>query len=88
VRSGSLSTVRYAPEHVPDDPKDYGRFLRGEFDRISAAIAALAAGHIDRVYALPLKPRDGDIRYLDSTIAPGGVLGMYYYKAGVWTLLG
>lgn len=88
MRTPVLSSASYTPNQIPTDPADLPRFLREEFDRISAAVGAVALGHLDRTYVMPAKPRDGDLRYLDSTIAPGAVLGAYIYKAGVWTLLG
>lgn len=66
-----------------------GRFLYEELQRIQAAINALAAGHIDKVYSAPAKPRDGDIRYADGTsFNPGSGQGVYYYNGSIWKLLG
>ena len=89
VAPRNLSSASYTPGQVPTDPKDFHRFMREEFDKISATVALLAAGHLDMQYAAPAKPRDGDIRYADGTAwNPGAGKGIYYYKATVWTLLG
>lgn len=76
TNSGSIS---YQPGTVPDDPAQLPRYVRELEVRLAATFTALAAGHLDRSYALPAKPRDGDVRYLDSTIAPGNVRGIYFY---------
>lgn len=78
--------MNYTPSPVPQqwDP----RYMREELARISASISALAAGQLDKVYVLPPKPRDGFVRYLASTIAPGGVEGIYYFNGASWVSLG
>lgn len=45
--------------------EDLVRFVRDRDLRVTAAVQALAAGHIDVSYAAPLKPRDGDWRIAD-----------------------
>jgi hypothetical protein len=66
------------------------RYVREMEAKIGAVVAALAAGRLDRTYQMPAKPRDGDLRYLDGTIAPGGVRGTYLYDstAAAWKFLG
>lgn len=78
--------MNYTPAPVPQqyDP----RFMREELARIAASVSALAAGHLDKVYVLPSKPRDGNVRYLASVIAPGGVEGIYYFNGSIWKPLG
>jgi hypothetical protein len=78
--------VNYSPSPVPQqwDP----RYMREELARIAASVSALAAGHLDKVSTMPSKPRDGDIRYLASIIAPGGVAGIYYFNGASWVSLG
>lgn len=84
------SSITYQPGSVPNDPAQLPRYVRELEIRLAATIAVLAAGHLDRCYTLPAKPRDGDVRYLDGTIAPGGTRGVYYYDntAAAWKILG
>jgi hypothetical protein len=90
MRPTNSNTAGYQPSDPPADPAQLQRFLREELAKVKAAIDAVAAGQLDRIYKIPAKPRDGMIRYLDSTIAPGGVRGVYYYDstAAAWKLLG
>lgn len=89
MRNPSLGTINYAPAEVPTNPADYPRFLREELERISATFALLAAGHLDKQYAAPAKPRDGNIRYADGTTwNPGSGAGVYYFNGTIWKLLG
>lgn len=87
MRTKSLSTVSYAPEIVPltiDETTQ--RYLRNELQKIAAAIQALSVGHLDKVYAAPSKPRDGDMRYADGTTwNPGSGAGIYWYNGSTWT---
>ena len=87
MRTKTLSTVFYAPEIVPQSlDETTQRYLRNEFQKLAAAINALAAGHLDTSYAAPSKPRDGDIRYADgSTWNPGSGAGIYWYNGSTWT---
>lgn len=65
------------------------RFFSSELDRIAAAINALAAGHLEKTYVAPPKPREGDIRYADGTSwNPGLGAGIYQYRSAVWTFIG
>ena len=60
-----------------------------ELSSIQTAIGLLAAGHLDKSYAAPIKPRDGDIRYADGTTwNPGSGQGVYYFNGSIWKLLG
>lgn len=90
MRPTNSGTITYQPGTVPDDPAQLPRYVRELEVRLAAALAALAAGHLDRSYALPAKPRDGDVRYLDGAIAPGSVRGIYRYDGttSAWALLG
>ena len=89
MRTPTIKSIAYAPNLVPEDPSQLRRYLQDEFLRVSAAINALAAGHLDKVYAAPDKPRDGDIRYADGTTwDPGSGAGIYYYDGASWHLLG
>ena len=78
------------PGQVPADEKQMQRFVREELDKVAAAIALLAAGHLDPVYVAPTKPRDGDIRYAVGAPDwnPGAGRGVYIYKINTWVLLG
>jgi len=83
------SSVAYAPGMVPREPAQLQQFLELELLKIKAAIDLLAAGHIDKTYAAPAKPRDGDIRYFDGTVYdPGSGIGIYYYNGTNWIFLG
>ena len=87
MRAPSLASVAYAPGEPPVDPAQQQRFLRDELQQISAAIQALAAGHIDKQSAAPAKPRDGDFRYADGALwNPGAGKGLYMFTT-VWTLI-
>lgn len=80
------NAVLYTPNIVPSEPAEYRRFLAEELQKISASIAAVAAGHLDPTYVAPAKPREGDIRYADGTSwNPGGTgKGPYYYNGSAW----
>jgi hypothetical protein len=82
--------VNYTPGQVPTDPADLPRYLREEFDRIAAAVALLAAGHLDKQTVAPLKPRDGDVRYAAGAPGwnPGSGQGIYYFNGTIWKFLG
>ena len=91
MRTPNIGSVYYAPANPPQDASEMGRFLLEELQKISAAINALALGHLDMVSVAPTKPRDGDIRYADGTSwNPGSGKGIYYYKLSgpAWVLLG
>jgi hypothetical protein len=65
------------------------RFFSSELFKIKSAIDALAAGHLDKSYAAPTKPREGDIRYADGTTwNPGSGQGIYAYYGAAWHFLG
>lgn len=88
VRSPSNSGAFYAPGEPPSDAAELQRFLRDELQKISAAIAALAAGHLDKTYVAPAKPRDGDIRYADgASWNPGSGRGIYAHNGAAWVLV-
>ena len=89
MRTPNLGSVSYAPGEPPIDASQLQRFLRDELQQISAAIQALAAGHLDKQDSAPAKPRDGDMRYADGTNwNPGGSgKGIYIHNGAVWTLV-
>ena len=87
------NSVFYAAGPVPDpnktSAKDLQLYLVNEFSAIQAAIGLLAAGHLDKSYAAPTKPRDGDFRYADGTSwNPGSGAGFYRYNGSAWVFLG
>jgi hypothetical protein len=86
VRTPNIGSILYSPNDAPADSAQLQRFLREELAKISAAIGALAAGHLDKLNAAPAKPRDGDIRYADGTNwNPGSGKGLYIHNGTVWT---
>lgn len=89
MRTPNLSSAFYAPNNPPEDAAEMRRFLFEELQRIAAAIALLAAGHVDQTNAAPVKPREGDIRLADGTNwNPGSGQGVYAYYGGAWNFLG
>lgn len=91
MRTPNIGTAFYALGDPPSDPAQLQRFLRDELQKISAAIQALALGHLDRSNVAPPKPRDGDVRYADGTnFKPNGTggAGIWYYNGTTWTQLG
>lgn len=91
MKTPNLGTVSYAPGDPPSDPAQLQRFLREELLRVSVAISALAAGHMDKQTVAPSKPRDGDVRYADGVLwNPGSGVGVYYFKGttAAWVFLG
>jgi hypothetical protein len=89
VRATNINTVQYGVGQIPDDAKDLPQFLTTELFKIKSAIDALAAGHLDKSYAAPAKPREGDIRYADGTTwNPGSGQGIYAYYGSAWHFLG
>jgi hypothetical protein len=91
MRTPNIGSILYSPNDAPADPAQVQRFLREELAKISAAISALAAGHIDESFTAPAKPRTGDIRFADGTTwDPGSGRGIYWYDAvaSTWNILG
>lgn len=90
MRTPNIKSAGYSPSSVPYESKDIPRFLQDELIRISAAISALADGHIDKSYAAPSKPREGDLRYASGAPNwnPGSGTGVYYYNGTAWVFLG
>ena len=90
MRAINLNAVQYGVGQIPDDAKDLPQFLTTELFKLKSAIDALAAGHLDKSYAAPAKPREGDIRYADGTTwnPTGAGQGIYAYYAATWHFLG
>lgn len=89
MRAANLSAVIYSPSIVPQDKDELIRFLTEELSKIKTAFDTMAAGHLDKTYVVPTKPRDGDFRYADGTSwNPGSGEGFYGYYAAAWHFLG
>lgn len=89
VRAPNLSSTFYAPGVVPSNPEQLSRFLEDELRKLAASLALLGAGHIDKTYVAPLKPREGDVRLADGTQwNPGSGAGVYAYYGTAWHFLG
>ncbi|HEY1180803.1 MAG TPA: hypothetical protein VGE56_00750 [Rhodocyclaceae bacterium] len=81
-------SMTYTAGDPPSNPADFQRFMRQELAKLEAVIGGLHEGHIDRSYVLPAKPRDGDLRYFDASIAPGGLgTGIYLFDGTTWAKL-
>jgi hypothetical protein len=89
VKPRNSSSVRLSSPLVPTKADELPIYLSEELPKLWNAIKLLSLGHIDKTYAAPDKPRDGDIRYADGTTwNPGSGIGIYYYKTNTWVLLG
>jgi hypothetical protein len=89
VRTPNLGSVIYAPSEPPSDAAEMQRFLRDELQKISAAVTALALGHLDMTHVAPAKPGPGDIRLADGAHwNPGSGQGVYCYYGAAWHFLG
>ena len=87
MRTPTLGSVQYQPAPVPNDASQYQAYFRDEFNKLAAAIGALAAGHLDMQTVAPAKPRNGDYRLADGIgWNPGGGKGLYMFTT-VWTLI-
>lgn len=87
--TGTPKTSAYAPGPVPASAPALPAYIGAELERVSGALQALAAGHIDMSYRPPEKPRDGDLRLADGTQwDPGGGAGVYAWYGGAWHRLG
>lgn len=91
MRATSINTVQYQPGQVPNDPAEYQRYLREEFDKIAAVVMLLAEGNFEMIDAEPQKPRMGQ-RVLAAGITwnPGSGRGAYWYDAdsATWNFMG
>ena len=85
----TANQISYVPLYPPANADEFRRYIAEELYKVSAAISALAAGHVDTVHVAPSKPRAGDIRLADGTDwNPGSGQGLYAYYASAWHLLG
>jgi hypothetical protein len=82
-------SIDYAPGPVPKDFGQLQQFLEIELYKIKDAVDLLAAGHLDKTYVEPTRPREGDLVYADGTTwNPGSGLGIYQYRAAAWVFIG
>lgn len=91
MRATSINTVQYQPGQVPNDPAEYQRYLREEFDKIAAVVMLLAEGNFEMVFAEPAKKRMGQRVLADGTSwNPGSGRGAYWYDAdsNTWNFMG
>lgn len=93
MRTPNLGTAFYVPGEPPLDAAQMQRFLCEELQKISAAVQALAAGHLDKTTVAPTKPRDGDYRYADGVSWKpngAGAKGFWRYDGdtATWVSLG
>lgn len=89
MRTPNLGSVAYIPSPVPATSEELPKYLELELQRIASALTLLAAGHFDKTYVAPTKPRDGDTRLADGTSwNPGAGAGVYTYYGGAWSKLG
>jgi hypothetical protein len=80
------SSVQYAPAPTPADTSKLQLYIETELRNIQTAVMALAAGHLDKSYAAPDKPREGDMRFADgATWNPGSGPGLYIYDGATWS---
>jgi hypothetical protein len=85
----AVKPVAYAPAPAPARPEALPVYIAAEFERIAAALRALASGRIEPSHRPPDKPRDGDIRLTDGVSwDPGGGAGVYAWYGGGWNRLG
>lgn len=88
MRTTNINSYGYVPNSPPSDSKDIGVYVYNELVRIAGVLSLVAAGHLDKSYAAPSKPRDGDVRYADGTSwNPGSGAGIYYYNGSAWVKL-
>lgn len=79
----------YTPGVPPNDPALIPRYLREEFTKIEAALAAPRNIELPVLYAPPAKPRNGMLRNADGVNwNPGSGPGLYRYGGGAWNFLG
>jgi hypothetical protein len=91
MRTPNLGSVIYSPSSPPSNPALLAAWWEAESIKIQAAFQALAAGHIDRAYKEPAKPRDGNKRYADGAPwNPGSGKGEYRFDGDTqtWVILG
>jgi len=79
------SVIHYEPGPLPSDPESLGLYTVDELKRLGNVLFNQATFRLERINAVPDKPRAGDIRYFDGTNADPlgtGVEGLYVFKKG------
>ncbi len=79
------SVTHYEPGPLPSDPESLGLYTVDELKRLGNVLFNQATFRLERINAVPDKPRAGDIRYFDGTNADPlgtGVEGLYVFKKG------
>jgi len=79
------SVTHYEPGPLPSDPESLGLYTVDELKRLGNVLFNQATFRLERINAVPDKPRAGDIRYFDGTNANPlntGVEGLYFFQKG------
>jgi hypothetical protein len=63
-----VAAIFYKPDLAPSDPKDLGRYVERELEKISQTVALLSLGHIDVTYVAPERFKEGDFRLAAGTL--------------------
>jgi len=84
----SISGVGYTPTEPPEDPAQFRRWMREEFQLVADALEFVAAGYDRPVFVPPPKPRQGMRRYAAGSWNPGSGPGLYYYDGSAWRFIG
>lgn len=93
MRTPSISSVQFSignPGEITS-LEQLTRYVRDLEQRAATQFIKLAAGHLDMVYAEPLRPRMGDLALADGTQwNPGSGRGVYWYDqdAMTWNIMG
>ena len=88
------SVTHYQPNPLPLNEEDLGLYVTNELKRLGDILFNQATFRLERIHAVPDKPREGDMRYFDGTNADPlgtGNEGIYYFKKGypgTWVFLG
>ena len=91
MRTPNLNSAFYAPGVAPTEPDAFRRFMEDELRKIAGVLNLLAAGHVDKVNAAPIKPREGDVRLADGVSwKPNGTgaAGVWCFYNNTWNFLG
>jgi hypothetical protein len=83
------SVTHYEPGPLPLDKEDLGIYVVTELKRLGNILFNQATFRLERMHAVPDKPREGDIRYFDGTNADptGGGEGVYLFDGSNWNKL-
>lgn len=89
MRPANLGTAFFNPGDPPADPVQMQRWAREMVVQLQAVIALLAAGHLDKQFKPPPKPRDGNLAYASGPGGwdPGSGKGIYAHNGTTWVLI-